>query len=287
MNTIKYYIMTLATIIMSSCMDGGYGDVDVSIDPFANNDIKETNVITIKELKDMYQSVMSGTKGTYVTDDVQIKGSITGNDIEGNLYNEIVIQDETGAIGIEIERGGMFGIYSEGTEILVNVKDLYIGCYRNQPQLGALYTNTTKGDIYPSRMPFTVWKKHYKTTGQYKKYEPKVFGDGSTKSLTWTADDAGVLGVIKNVSFNKYFNVSQLSDNPISENSTYADAINGSNYSWYTTEFGDNLQLFNSGYSDFAAKKIPHGKVDLIGICKNYNGKCEVVLRSIKDVIEH
>ena len=39
-----------------------------------------------------------------VTDDIKIKGTVTGNDIEGNIYNEVVIDDGTGAFIICIAR---------------------------------------------------------------------------------------------------------------------------------------------------------------------------------------
>ena len=54
----------------------------------------------------------------------------------GNIYNELAIQDKTGAIIISIGQSGLYGFLPIGTEILIDLKDLYIGNYGKQAQIG-------------------------------------------------------------------------------------------------------------------------------------------------------
>ena len=78
-------------------MGDSYADPNLDESPYGNNALNETNVITIAQLKAKYSSMISNSGMEQVTDDIQIKGIITGNDIQGNIYNEVAIQDATGA----------------------------------------------------------------------------------------------------------------------------------------------------------------------------------------------
>ena len=124
--------------------------------------------------------------------------------------------------------------------------------------------------------------------------EPEVFADGSAKT-TWDIEkDAGKLGIIKNVSFKKggYYNndTKQYVDNIpfIAGESSFSDP----NYStsWYFKEQPDGqnggVQIYTSSYADFAAMKLPSGKVNIIGVAKRYRNQWEFIIRSIEDVEE-
>ena len=59
-----------------------------------NSSISETNLVTIAQLKETYKSYIN-TSYSYkkVEEPMEIKGYVTGNDVQGNLYNELVIDD--------------------------------------------------------------------------------------------------------------------------------------------------------------------------------------------------
>ena len=78
---------------------------------YGNNSITESNVVTIASLKTTYASAISATQNSYqlIEDNIQIKGRITGNDIEGNIFNNVAIEDGSGSILIGIAQGGLFG----------------------------------------------------------------------------------------------------------------------------------------------------------------------------------
>ena len=136
MKNLKYIIIALVCIGLSSCMNNDW-DTPQTTNAYGNNSITESNVVTIASLKTTYASVISATQNSYkqIEDDIQIKGRITGNDIEGNIFNNVAIEDGSGSILIGIAQGGLFGYLPVGQEIIVNLKGLYIGSYGQQAQI--------------------------------------------------------------------------------------------------------------------------------------------------------
>lgn len=105
--------MAFASMFFASCMGDGYADPDNTIKvpaaPVGDNNIKEKNVITIAQLKEDYNSLIANKRYEQIDKDIQIKGYITGNDLGGNLYNEVCLQDETGGILVCINKGALYG----------------------------------------------------------------------------------------------------------------------------------------------------------------------------------
>ena len=107
---------------------------------YGNQGVAETNVITIAQLKQKYASaLLTNENYKQIDESMQIKGVVTGNDIEGNIYNQIGVEDGTGSVIICIAQGGLYGQLQVGREILVELKDLYFGSYGKQPQIGTPY----------------------------------------------------------------------------------------------------------------------------------------------------
>jgi hypothetical protein len=225
---------------------------------------------------------------------MQIKGVVTANDIQGNMYNEISIQDATGAIFIGVAQGGINGYLPEGTEILVELKGLYIGNYSLSPTIGTPYPSPTSGKTSISRMSRALWQEHFTYTGYRMRVEPKLFAEGSTKT-TWNIDtDGGMLGVLKNVSFKNGGYYDSKSGSYVSNVKFVAGESTYSNpdfsTSWYFNEQPDGqtggVQLYTSNYADFAALPLPTGKVNITGVFKRYKDQWEIIIRSIDDVEE-
>lgn len=145
MKILKYItsaVLALAmTMALGSCMDGDWDDPTGDTSPYGNNSLVEKNVISIADLRAKYATSLAQINDTTrMEDGLQIKGVVTANDIEGNIYNQIAVDDGTGAIVINIAQGGLFGQVPIGQEILVDLTGLYIGTYRSQAQIGVPYT---------------------------------------------------------------------------------------------------------------------------------------------------
>lgn len=272
MNKIKYLLLAFVCCTFAGCME--YDDDDYNPDSRGNNAIVETKVISIAQLKSDYSQYVrkdyrDGTAYKQITDDIQLKGVVTGNDIQGNLYNEIALQDSTGAIIIAISEGGLCGYLPVGTEILVQLKGLYVGNYGLQAEVGTPYTNAS-GATYVSRMSRILWNSHFKYTGLTKQVKPEEFN-----YATWDLNrDDGKLAVLKNVEFN----VSN-------DSTTWANPGSGSgSKSIYFKNLSNRVMVYTSNYADFAADFVPRGKVNVTGIMKRYNSSWQLIIRSIDDV---
>ena len=294
MKTIKYFAIALAALLTTACQKDWDAPTVTPSDVFGNKNITESNLITIQQLKEKFpdQLMTSTNREAFVevTEPLQIKGYITCNDIEGNMYKEISIQDETSAISISINQSGLFGYMPLGAEIIVELKGLYVGNYRYHPFIGTPYTDDKK-QTYVSRMNEKLWQQHFTYTGKTKKREemvPEVFADGEQKT-TWSLDkDAGKLGVLKNVTFKNgsYYDSTKKASVSVVFNADakYADAKYNNSVSWYFNEQPTSVMLYNSNYAKFAGNLLPQGKVNITGILKRYNNNWEFIIRDAADV---
>ena len=283
MKEIKYLMITAVCVLFASCMGDSYAGIDENAPvPYGNNELTETNVITIAQLKSDYATYIAtdyrdGQSFAKVTDDVKIKAIVTSSDAQGNIYQELALQDATGAIIVGVAQGGLYGPLPIGTEILVSLKDLYVGNYGKQAQIGMPSKNATGADVI-GRISRTTWDQHYKILSTGHIVEPTLFATG-TNPTTWNLDtDGGKLGIIRNVSF-KSSNNSKATD-------TFADPNGGAgSVSWTLNEQdGRKVIVYNSNFADFANAKVPTGKVDITGIIKRFNNQWEIIIRSLDDI---
>ena len=283
MKEIKYLMITAVCVLFASCMGDSYAGIDENAPvPYGNNELTETNVITIAQLKSDYATYIAtdyrdGQSFAKVTDDVKIKAIVTSSDAQGNIYQELALQDATGAIIVSVAQGGLYGPLPVGTEMLVSLKDLYVGNYGKQAQIGMPSKNATGADVI-GRISRATWDQHYKILSTGHIVEPTLFATG-TNPTTWNLDtDGGKLGIIRNVSF-KSSNNSKATD-------TFADPNGGAgSVSWTLNEQdGRKVIVYNSNFADFANAKVPTGKVDITGIIKRFNNQWEIIIRSLDDI---
>lgn len=299
MKKIKYIKFLVAALLLgsvaTSCMDDDWNTPNSVAAPFGNNNITEDagKIITIKDLKaktvdKLPASVANDT--IRITEDWQLKVRVTGNDIQGNIYNEVAVEDESGeGLLICIQKSGLFGILPVGQEILVNLKGLYIGIYGNNVQIGTPYTNNS-GRTFTSRMPFNTWNEHFKILGDAdaSKVVPEEFDVTKLKDEAYVKSHRGKLMTLKNVEMDK-------ADGKLAW-APEADKNPGNGVSRTVKINGKAQSLMvvrSSTYADFAALAMPKGKVNLTGIFtvyatnpSRYGYTWQILLRSIDDVEE-
>ena len=282
---------------LTSCMDDDWKAPSGDTPAYGNNTLQEKNVISIAKLKKDYGITKDMINDTVRIDDgIQIKGVVTGNDAEGNIYNEIALQDSTGGILVCIAQGGLCGQIQVGQEILIDLGGLYIGAYRSQPQIGVPYTSTsTSGakSVYPSRIARAEWQTRFKLIGKpnAKKLVAKEFDYESLKgNETELYKYAGCLVKATGVGFAKadgkttYAPKSEGASTGYGVMRAFKNMTTGKDYT--TNEFG----VRTSCYSDFAAEKLPEGKLTVTGILtcyksqKKYNATAQILMRQQSDV---
>ena len=282
---------------LTSCMDDDWKAPSGDTPAYGNNTLQEKKVISIEDLKKNYGITKDMINDTVRIDDgIQIKGVVTGNDAEGNIYNEIALQDETGGILVYIAQGGLCGQIQVGQEILIDLGGLYIGAYRSQPQIGVPYTSTSASgakSTYPSRIARAEWQTRFKLIGKpdATKLVAKEFDYESLKgNETELYKYAGCLVKATGVGFAKadgkttYAPKSEGASTGYGVMRAFKNMSTGKDYT--TNEFG----VRTSCYSDFAAEKLPEGKLTVTGILtcyksqKKYNATAQILMRQQSDV---
>lgn len=282
---------------LTSCMDDDWKTPSGDTPAYGNNTLQEKNVISIAKLKKDYGITKDMINDTVRIDDgIQIKGVVTGNDAEGNIYNEIALQDETGGILVCIAQGGLCGQLQVGQEILIDLGGLYIGAYRSQPQIGVPYTSTSASgakSTYPSRIARAEWQTRFKLIGKpdAKKLVAKEFDYESLKgNETELYKYAGCLVKATGVGFAKadgkttYAPKSEGASTGYGVMRAFKNMSTGKDYT--TNEFG----VRTSCYSDFAAEKLPEGKLTVTGILTcyksqtKYKATAQILMRQQSDV---
>lgn len=287
MKNIKYLLMlVLACSLVTGCMDDDWDtpNAEALNKAYGNQEIAETNVITIGSLKEKYDSVINASTNSYeqITEDVQIKGRVVGNDIGGNIYNEVSIDDGTGAILICISQGGLFSYLPVGQEIVVDLKGLYIGGYGKQAEIGMPYTNA-KGNSYVSRMSRVLWNKHFKLTGvaDASKVVAEEFDlSKRTKEEYFTANN-GKLMTIKNVEFT---NADGKTTFAPSDEKDAANSVNRGLSQNGKPIATSSIVVRTSSYADFAAKQLPTGKLNITGVFTRYRTTWQILIRDERDI---
>lgn len=278
-NYIKYLCgLCLLCALCVSCQDGDWDAPDFSGGaPYGNNTLTDDNVITIAELKAAYPKYAEDYTVNEITTDSKLRVRVTGNDVQGNLYNSIAVQEDASgdALIIAISGSDLFAFMPMGQELLVDLKGLCIGADNGQPQIGTPYHKDENSDYYVSRMDHFLWQKHVKLIGTA---DPSKVVPTEFTSACDPAKDCGKLMTIKNVSVKR-------ADGKL----TWAPGSSGSvkryfNESPYHNE--KSYMIYTSTYADFANTPIPTGKMNLTGIWKIYRGAWELIIRDAKDIEE-
>ena len=270
-------IFALACTLFSSCMNGDWDEPDFNgTAPYGNNSLTEQNVITIAELIKKYPNVFASTdQNKQIDEDIMIKGRITGNDVGGNIYKQVTLQDNTAAIIIAINEGGLNGYLAEGSEILVDLKGLYIGGYRKQPEIGAPYNGNSIG-----RMQKDIWAKHFKILGSpdASLIQPVDF---STIKNEMDANCAKLV-TLKDVTFKEADGKSTFSTGTSTGNAVNQEL----------DDYGSKVVIRTSTYADFAAITLPYDNVakkklkcDITGIATRYNSTWQILIRKTSDIV--
>lgn len=272
-------IFALACTLFSSCMNGDWDEPDFNgAAPYGNNSLTEQNVITIAELIKKYHNLLfesTTDQNKQIDEDIMIKGRITGNDVGGNIYKQVTLQDNTAAIIIAINEGGLNGYLAEGSEILVDLKGLYIGGYRKQPEIGAPYNGSSIG-----RMQKDIWAKHFKIVGSP---DASVIQPVDFNTIKNEMDaNCAKLVTLKDVTFKEADGKSTFSTGTSTGNAVNQEL----------DDYGSKVVIRTSTYADFAAITLPYDtvakkklKCDITGIATRYNSTWQILIRKTSDIV--
>ncbi|MDR1809207.1 MAG: DUF6359 domain-containing protein [Prevotella sp.] len=264
MKTLKYFFYVLLVSVFAFACDEREFDMPPLTGPVYDGPAEN---ITVKQLKTEFESISSPT---IIDQDYILKAYITANDESGNLYKQLVVQDETAGIVLSIDKSGLNSSYKVGQMVYVHLKGLYMGKYGGILQIGM---PDDDNPTYIGRMSSDL-------------FEEKVFKHGlpsleNATPIPLTLDVAlsdnyvGSLVQIENVTF----------DN--GGNAIYAPQSAGSAKNETVRGAGKSMSVRTSTYANFAGDSIPEGPVTLIGILGKYNSEWQFTLRTRNDVLPY
>lgn len=291
MKKIKFIALAFLALTLGSCMGDGYADPDltekVPAAPYGNNSLREKNVISIADLKTQFASVVNSSTDAYklIEKDMMIKAVVTGNDVSGNIYNQVSVQDKSGAIIIAINGSGLSGYLPVGQEILINLKGLYIGNYRKLPQIGGVNTKLSDGTLSMGKIERAVWNEHFKILNpgeaDASTVVPEEFDLTKLTDAAYMEANVCKLMTLKKVKFASANGTNVWAPGDTNTSLELINAETGKKIS-------SNLVVRNSGYSKFANEVVPQGVFDITGILTRYYKKdkdtWQIVLRSTDDL---
>ncbi len=287
MKKIKFIALAFLALTLGSCMGDGYADPDltekVPASPYGNNSLREKNVISIADLKTQFATIINSDNGyKQIEKDMMIKAVVTGNDVSGNIYNQVSVQDASGAIIIAINGSGLSGYLPVGQEILVNLKGLYIGSYKKLPQIGGVNTKLSDGSLGMGKIERAIWNEHFKILNpgeaDASTVVPEEFDLTKLTDAAYMDANVGKLMTLKKVKFASANGTNVWAPDDTNTSLELIDAETGKKIS------SSNLVVRNSGYSKFANEVVPQGVFDITGIFTRYNNTWQIVLRSTDDL---
>ena len=286
MKKIKFIALAFLALTLGSCMGDSYADPDltekVPAAPYGNNSLKEKNVISIADLKTQFATVIANSSYKLIEKDMMLKAVVTGNDVSGNIYNQVSVQDASGAIIIAINGSGLSGYLPVGQEILVNLKGLYIGSYKKLPQIGSMNTKISDGTLSMGKIERAVWNQHFKILNpgeaDASTVEPEEFDKTKLTDNAYMEANVCKLMTLKKVKFASANGTNVWAPKDTNTSLELIDAETGKRIS------SSNLVVRNSGYSKFANEVVPQGVFDITGIFTRFGDTWQIVLRNTDDL---
>lgn len=278
MKKLAIFFTVITAMLCASCMDD---DHDIPVEDNTGTTFELSNLVSIQDLKDQYRSTITGNTMKLIDEDIQVKGIVTGNDEGSNIYNEITLQDESGAIIVAVSQSGLYGIFPVGAEVAINLKGLYIGGYGNQAEIGGVYTNARTGATGIGGMDRFLWKNHWMLISR---------GSESNATELMTEFDYSKAGDNDYIWQNqgKLMRLSDVTFKDGNGKSTFAPKTgvtltNNSANRGFVGLNDSRIVFRTSTYAKFAADTIPQGKTSVIGIFTVYRNTWQILARSRND----
>lgn len=219
----------------------------------------DEKVITIAEYKDKFKKVPK--EGQVIEDNLAIRAVVVGNDVSGNIYKQIYVQDATGGISIGIDQNNISNDYQVGQEVFIKLQGLAATSYGGVTQIGMK-------DTQSNRIPYEVVKKQILRDKRpdAEKVKPKT-----TTIAQFSDNMVGTLIKLENVYFE------------LGGTATYGDqAQNAVNRTLKDTT-GKKLIVRNSKYASFANDVLPKGNGTVVGILSKFNKDYQLFIRTADD----
>jgi hypothetical protein len=264
-------LKTTGLLIMAALFSGTFSSCKKTFD---QPPVEPTGTLTanhtIADLLALYPNAYTSNPVVvqYNTDFI-IEGVVTADDRSGNFYKTIVIQDATAGMQLLLNGNSLYNDYPIGRKVYIKVNGLVLGNYNGALQLGGYIDNSTNppsvGGIQPALFNTIITK--------------------GTLGNTVTPVDVMDISTLDNTYQNRLIRITNSHFNAPDVNQPYADAINKGSIARYIKDiFGNSIEIYTSGYADFASDLTPSGWGNVTAIYTVYRQYPELLLRNSSDV---
>lgn len=285
--------MLAALLSFASCMND-FDSEAVSTDEFTAENVGEPNT-TIIEVRTRFSAAIGNSSWEAVDEDLVLEGVVTANDISGNLYQQILIQEvgqdgtlRTDVPGIMVgikNLSNFYTIFPVGQRIRINLKGLYVGGYGKQAKIGQPYINTN-GTMRMGPMAGPYVKTNIQKVGTP---NPTLVTAREITAADLTSGNIDkltpMLVMMKGVTIPDAASIDKTQH-------SFAYTADPTVYSVeHRIKFSDGTtpstcSLYTSTSANFACEVMPKGTVTLYGMLGRYSSSYQMQLRDINDVFE-
>ena len=199
--------MGVVALGLTSCFNY-YDDSDFDEPKVTATNIGAPNT-TIYQVKEKYCSnnttattnLNASNFWSLVTEDLIFEGVVVGNDISGNLYQQVYLRDfgtegtaessTDQCIQLGIKSSCLYPYFRLGQKVRVNLKGLYVGVYSKTPKVGTPYF-TSSGNNRLGPMLFDMLATNVQLIGLPKENAPELtpIDKTTSKGLSWIKANA-------------------------------------------------------------------------------------------------
>lgn len=218
--------------------------------------------LTIAQLKAMH---VIGSNETISNDDI-IAGTVVANDSSGNFYKQIIIEDSTAGIAVNIDDYNLYTSYPAGRQVFIKLKGLILYDDNKLAELGG--SKDVTGAVTPIASPL---KDNYVIKGDY--------GDKIVPKIVDISD-------LNDAYQNMLIQLNNFEFDEADTSKIYADTSSSKNAVSYLIKNCSNktITLRTSGFASFAGINLPNGNGSITAIYSVYNTSRQLYIRDTSDV---
>lgn len=248
-----FFSLLLGLAVLPACVDTEFDEP-----PVTGEALEVTGNTSIDELKSLY---IPG-RLTVIETDAIIQGIVVGNDVQGNFFRSLIIQDSTAGIEVRINLTDAFNLFPLGREVAIDCKGLVLGEFNGIIQLGGYIFQEGGGEELGDIIDYNDRIYRGMLVGEP---EPAV-----RTINTLGPNDISTLVKLEDVEFASF-----------ELGLTYADAFGRSTLNRTLLDCdGNEIVVRTSGFADFAVDTLPDGNGSLTAIYNVFGDTKQLFLRS-------
>jgi len=231
--------------------------------PFVTPHVNFSSNTTIAALQQYYVDsipIVEGVPFGIIDDDLIVEGVVVATDESGNFYKQLIIEDATAGLQIQIDQTSLYNSYRLGQRIFIKCKGLYLGEYGDNMQIG--YNNN--GVI--GRIPAVYIKDH-------------IFCEGLPGTVP--APTVVTIPALSSANLNMLIKLDSVHFTDAGQ--TFSSATSTTNHN-ILDENSASLIMRTSNYASFAGNSIPYGIGSVTGVLSIFDGDFQFYIRDLNDL---